>query len=116
MKTGALFEFAAEAGPILAEAGQDDLRRLRDFAKDLGLAFQIADDLIDATGVVEDAGKAVGKDAAQGKATLVSILGIEGAKREAKLLAERASETLAVYGPAATELRGLPLFLLDRAT
>jgi farnesyl diphosphate synthase len=116
MKTGALFEFAAEAGPILAEAGEEDLRRLRDFAKDLGLAFQIADDLIDATGAVENAGKAVGKDAAQGKATLVSILGVDGAKREAKMLAERASDTLAIYGPAAAELRGLPLFLLDRAT
>ncbi len=116
MKTGALFEFAAEAGPILAEAGPDDHRRLRDFAKDLGLAFQIADDLIDATGAAETAGKAVGKDAAQGKITLVSILGVEGAKREAKLLAERASDTLAHYGPAADELRGLPLYLLDRAT
>jgi farnesyl diphosphate synthase len=115
MKTGALFEFAAEAGPILANAGEDDQRRLREFARDLGLAFQVADDLIDATGAAETAGKAVGKDAAQGKATLVTIYGVDGARREAKKLAERAADHLSPYGRAADELRGLPFFLLDRA-
>ncbi len=116
MKTGALFEFSAEAGPILAEAGEGDQKRLRDFARDMGLAFQIADDLIDVTGTAETAGKAVGKDQAQGKATLVSILGIDGARREAHRLAERASDTLSPYGHAADELRALPFYLLDRAS
>ncbi len=116
MKTGALFEFSAEAGPILAEAGADDQARLRRFAQDLGLAFQIADDLIDATGHEALAGKAVGKDAEQGKATFITLHGLDGARREAKTLAERASDTLASYGPAANELRQLPFFLLGRAS
>jgi farnesyl diphosphate synthase len=116
LKTGALFEFSAEAGPILAEAPAADHTRLRDFARDLGLAFQIADDLIDATSTAETAGKAVGKDAAQGKATLVSLMGVDGARREAKRLAERAATALSPYGRAADELRQLPFFLLDRAS
>lgn len=116
LKTGALFEFAAEAGPLLAEAGPEDQGRFRRFAEGLGLAFQIADDLIDAAGDAAVAGKAVGKDAAQGKATLVSIYGVEGARRRARELAEAASEELRPYGPAAEELRQLPFFLLNRAS
>jgi farnesyl diphosphate synthase len=116
MKTGALFEFSAEAGAILSQAGAEHQNRLRDYARDLGLAFQIADDLIDVVGATEQAGKAVGKDAAQGKATLVSILGIDGARREALRLAESAAERLAPYGPAADDLRALPFLLLDRAS
>jgi len=115
MKTGALFEFSAEAGPILADVGAEHQQRLRRFAQDLGLAFQIADDLIDATGDEATAGKAVGKDAEQGKATFIGIHGLDGARREARRLAERASDTLAVYGAAANELRRLPFFLLGRA-
>ncbi|MBV9509841.1 MAG: polyprenyl synthetase family protein [Caulobacteraceae bacterium] len=116
MKTGALFEFSAVAGPILAGRGAEDQQRMRRFAQDFGLAFQIADDLIDATGTAEAAGKAVGKDDAKGKSTMVSIHGIEGARREARRLADRAAEGLSVYGAAADELRGLPYFLLDRAS
>jgi farnesyl diphosphate synthase len=116
MKTGALFEFSAEAGPILAEAGAADLARLRSFAQDLGLAFQIADDLIDATGNEAAAGKAVGKDAEQGKATFITLHGLDGARRHAKMLAERAADALTPYGPAANELRQLPFFLLGRAS
>ena len=116
MKTGALFEFAAEAGPLLAEADAADQQRLRAFARDLGLAFQIADDLIDATSSAEAAGKAVGKDAAQGKVTIVSIHGVENAKKEARKLAQRAADSLLPYGHAADELRALPFFLLDRAS
>ena len=116
LKTGALFEFSCEAGAILGEAGDDDRARLRSFAGDLGLAFQIADDLIDAVGSEAMAGKAVGKDADQGKATLVSLYGIDGARAQASHLAERAAETLAIYGPRADDLRALPAFLLDRAS
>jgi farnesyl diphosphate synthase len=116
MKTGALFEFSAEAGAILAEAGPEDQARLRRFAEDLGLAFQIADDLIDATGDAATAGKAVGKDAVQGKATFITLHGLDGARREARRLAERAAEALAPYGPAANELRRLPFYLLGRAS
>jgi farnesyl diphosphate synthase len=116
MKTGALFEFSAEAGAILSEAGAEHQHRLRDYARDLGLAFQIADDLIDVVGATEQAGKAVGKDEAQGKATLVSIYGVAGARREAQRLAESAAERLSSYGAAADDLRALPFYLLDRAS
>jgi len=116
MKTGALFEFSAEAGPILAEAGETDQARLRRFARDMGLAFQIADDLIDVTGDTETAGKAVGKDAAAGKASLVTLWGVDGARAKARALAESAAEALSPYGHAAEELQRLPFFLLDRAS
>ena len=114
MKTGALFTFSCEAGPILAEAGKEHVERLRAYAHDLGLAFQIADDLIDATSTAEKAGKAVGKDAEAGKATLVSLHGIDGARREARRIAERAAETLAGYGAVAEPLRRLPAYLVER--
>ena len=116
MKTGALFEFSCEAGPILAEASDDDRRRLRDFARDLGLTFQITDDLIDALGSAEDAGKAVGKDQEQGKATFISLYGVDGARAEASRLAHRAAGHLAAFGPKAERLRAVPFFLLDRAS
>ncbi len=114
MKTGALFEFSCEAGPILGQAPAADCERLRAYAQDLGLAFQIADDLIDATSTEEKAGKAVGKDADAGKATLVSLLGVEGARREALTIAERAASSLSGYGPAADALRHLPAYLVHR--
>ena len=116
LKTGALFEFSCAAGPILAGAGPDDRSRLNDFARGFGLAFQIADDLIDATGTAEQAGKAVGKDQDQGKATLVSLYGIEKARAESLRLARAAAESLAPYGAAADGLRALPFYLLDRAS
>ena len=115
-KTGALCEFSAVAGPILAERADADIDRLRSFAQDLGLAFQIADDLIDATGDTEAAGKTVGKDAAQGKATLVSIWGVDAARKEARRLADQAAAVLEGYGPAADVLCALPGYLLDRAS
>ena len=115
LKTGALFEFSCEAGPILAEADADARARMRSYARDFGLAFQIADDLIDVLGDVEKAGKAVGKDAEQGKATLISIWGVEGARAEAERLARRAADALQPFGNAAEELRALPFWLLDRA-
>ena len=115
MKTGALFEFSCEAGPILAGASPADRQNLRDYARALGLAFQICDDLIDALGSAEQAGKAVGKDQEQGKATLISLYGVERARLEARRLAEQAAAVLSAYGPQADELRALPFFLLDRA-
>jgi farnesyl diphosphate synthase len=90
LKTGQLFEFSCEAGAILAEAGPEHQERLRGFAHDMGLVFQITDDLLDVTSTAEKTGKAVGKDQEHGKATLVSIYGIEGARAEAKKIADRA--------------------------
>jgi farnesyl diphosphate synthase len=114
MKTGALFEFACEAGAILGQAGSEHRERLRGYARDFGLAFQIADDLLDVLGTAEKAGKAVGKDQEQGKATLVSTFGISGARDKAEQLARRAADTLVPYGAAAAELQELPMYLLDR--
>jgi len=113
-KTGALFEFACCAGGILGGAGAEDMQRLTAYARDLGLAFQICDDLIDVLGAAESAGKQVGKDAAQGKATLVSLWGVEQARAEAESLARTAAESLSSHGAAANLLRELPIFLLDR--
>lgn len=116
LKTGQLFEFSCEAGAILGEARDSDRARMRDYARDMGLVFQITDDLLDVTSTAEKTGKAVGKDKDQGKATLVSLMGVDGARAEAEKIARRASEGLASYGAAAAELRALPMFLLDRDT
>jgi farnesyl diphosphate synthase len=113
-KTGALFEFSCCAGGILGGAQPDEMRRLSAYARDLGLAFQIGDDLIDVFGTSETAGKQVAKDQAQGKATLVSLWGPEQARLEAEALANSAAEALSPYGAASESLRQLPFFLLDR--
>jgi farnesyl diphosphate synthase len=114
MKTGAIFEFACEAGAILGNAGTEDRLKLRNYARDLGLAFQIGDDLIDVNGSVVKAGQAVGKDQIQGKATLVSHFGYEGARHRAQMLADRAAETLSSFDETADTLRLLPRYLLNR--
>ena len=116
MKTGALFEFSCEAGAILAEATEPDRQRMRDYACDFGLLYQITDDLLDVVGTREQAGKAVGKDQRQGKATLVSNLGIEGARKEAAKLAGSAARVIECYGDKAAVLKELPFFLLDRGS
>ena len=114
LKTGQLFEFACEAGAILAEAGDAHQERLRRYARDMGLVFQITDDLLDVTSTAEKTGKAVGKDQEAGKATLVSILGVEGARDEAGRIAKRAAAELDPYGQKAGALRELLPFLLHR--
>jgi farnesyl diphosphate synthase len=114
MKTGALFEFSCVAGAILGEAGPEHHTRLKSFAKDFGLAYQITDDLLDAVGDAEKTGKAVGKDSEQGKATLISLYGIGGARAEAEKLVKRAVAVLEPYGQKASNLRDLAFFLLDR--
>lgn len=114
LKTGALFEFSCEAGAILGQAGKEHRDRMRSYAQDFGLAFQITDDLLDVTSTAEKTGKAVGKDKDQGKATLISIYGVDGAKAEARKLVDRAIETLTPYGDKAAELQALATYLLDR--
>lgn len=96
MKTGALFRYAAEAGAILGRASDSKRAQLAAYGSHLGLAFQIADDLIDTTGTAEAAGKATAKDASRGKATLVAIHGIDGA---AKILAATIDEAIASLEP-----------------
>jgi len=114
LKTGRLFEFSCEAGAILGQASDADRARMRGYAHDMGLVFQITDDLLDVTSTAEKTGKLVRKDEDKGKATLVSIYGIERARAEAERLAKAAAQGLASYGPAAARLRALPLSLLDR--
>src|SRR6202167_4284758 len=114
LKTGQLFEFSCEAGPILGNASAEDRKRLRDYAHELGLVFQITDDLLDVPSTAEKTGKAVGKDAEMGKATLVTLLGVEGARAEAERRAKAAIAALGPHAARSPELSGLPLFLLDR--
>jgi farnesyl diphosphate synthase len=114
MKTGALFDFCCQAGAILGEADAEHCNRLRDYARDLGLVFQITDDLLDVLGTPEKTGKSVGKDKDQGKATLISVYGVEGARREAEKLVQRAVAALAPYEAKTSDLCALALFLLDR--
>lgn len=114
LKTGQLFEFSCEAGPILAGAAPADRERLRNYARDMGVVFQITDDLLDVTSTAEKTGKAVGKDKDAGKVTLVTLLGVAGARAEAETRARRAIAALGPHAARAPELCALPLFLLDR--
>ncbi len=114
MKTGALFEFCCESAAVLGRAGTEHEERLRAYARDVGLLFQITDDLLDALGSTENAGKKTGKDAEQGKATLVSALGVAGATQQARKLAGSAVDVLEPYGEKAIFLRSLAEFLLIR--
>ena len=113
-KTGQLFEFSCEAGPILGEASAEDRQRLRAYAEEMGVVFQITDDLLDVTSTAEKTGKAVGKDAEAGKQTLVTLLGIAGARAEAERRARAAVAALGPHAARAPHLAALPFFLLDR--
>lgn len=110
-KTGALILWAASAG---ARMGGGDLAPLSAYARALGLAFQIQDDVIDVTGDADAAGKAVGKDAAAGKATFVSLLGLDGARARAATLVDAACDALSSYGARAGALRDLARFVISR--
>ena len=110
-KTGALFEWSACAGARLAQA---DPAPLRQYAQALGLAFQIADDILDEEGDAAKAGKRLRKDAEAGKATFVSLLGLEGAKSRAATLVEAACAALSPYGAAAQCLREAARFVISR--
>lgn len=104
LKTGALIRYAMEAGAILGGATQDEMNALDRYGKALGLAFQIADDLLDAEGDVATVGKAVAKDAAANKATLVSMMGIEEARAQLARAEETAISSLAIFGNRAATL------------
>ncbi|TBN42476.1 polyprenyl synthetase family protein [Paracoccus subflavus] len=112
-KTGALIRFAASSGPLIADA---DLAPLTAYADALGLAFQIADDILDVTGNEDVTGKRVGKDASAGKATFVSLLGLDGARAEATRLIDAADAALEPYGKDAENLRQLARFVIERDT
>ena len=106
----------AESGAMLAAPTEERRHALRSYAHDLGLAFQIVDDLLDARGAEAAVGKRVGKDAGQGKATFVSLLGEDGAEARARLLADQAGRHLAPFGSGASALRGLADFVIVRSS
>ncbi len=113
-KTGALIEFSCIAGPLLADAGVDQVQALKRFGHALGLIFQITDDLLDVEGSAAEMGKAVGKDADRGKGTLVGLMGLDGARAEARKLSQEASSALETFGEAANLLKTVTDFVLDR--
>ena len=116
MKTGALIAFSCEAGAILAKAPGEVRMALRAYAHDLGLAFQIADDLLDVEGSAAETGKPVGADAAAGKATFVSILGVERARAQAEHLVRQAAAHLDLFEQRAELLREAARFVIARRT
>lgn len=114
LKTGALIAFACESGAILGKMPIELRHALRGYAHDLGLAFQIADDLLDVEGSAAATGKPVGQDAAAGKATFVSILGVERARAQAELLVSQAVAHLDLFAERADLLRQAARFVVER--
>jgi len=114
LKTGELFAVSCEAGAILGKAPSMMRKLLRAYAHDMGLAFQITDDLLDAEGTRAETGKAVGKDKDAGKATLVTGMGIERARDHAQLLIDQAISHLDVFDKKADNLRELAKFVISR--
>ncbi len=114
LKTGALIGFCLEAGAIMGRLPAEGRTSLRGYARDVGLAFQIADDLLDAEGDESRTGKRVGKDTHRGKETFVSLLGPERARQQADLLVSQAVEYLQSYGAEADLLRAIARFAVER--
>jgi farnesyl diphosphate synthase len=114
LKTGKLIEFSAEAGAVLGKAPPAQRHALAAYGRELGAAFQIADDLLDATASAAEVGKATAKDAAAGKATLVSLLGIERARLQAERLVAQARTHLDGFSERADMLRALAQFVIAR--
>ncbi|MCF8474129.1 MAG: polyprenyl synthetase family protein [Emcibacter sp.] len=115
MKTGALIVFSSEAGAILGKAEDKRRQAIKGYAHDVGLAFQITDDLLDEEGSSEEVGKTVGKDATSGKATFVSLFGIDQTRIMATMLISQAIKHLDGFGKKAENLRNLAKFIINRA-
>jgi farnesyl diphosphate synthase len=114
LKTGALIGFCLEAGGIMGRLPAEGRRPLRGFARDVGLAFQITDDILDVEGLEERTGKRVGKDDAAGKETFVSLLGLERARQQAEVLVAQAIQHLHGFGSEADLLRAIARFAIER--
>ncbi len=114
MKTGALIRFACEAGAIVGQADREDRERLAEFGSAVGLAFQLADDLLDLTSDAATLGKAAGKDAAAGKATLAGLHGVDWTRRQLAGLMEQANDLLRPFGEASAMLRTAARFVVER--
>jgi len=114
LKTGALISFSVEAGAILARIPAEGRGPLRGYARDIGLAFQIADDILDVEGDEAVAGKALHKDDAAGKATFVTLMGIARAREQAAALVDQAIGHLAAFGEEAALLRAIARYVVER--
>ena len=114
MKTGALIRFASEGGAVAAGANVEEVAALRRYGEQVGLAFQLADDLLDVTQTAETMGKATGKDAAAGKGTLVGLYGVDGVRSRLDDLVAQARDTLSPFGARAGTLRALASFIARR--
>lgn len=114
LKTGAIIRFSAIGGGIVGGAGEPEITALRQYAEDLGLAFQIVDDLLDAFGDAVSLGKPVGQDADMDKATFVKLLGPEGARDKARSLVDRAKSHLDRFGARSDALKGAADFVFAR--
>ena len=114
LKTGRLFEYACQAGAILGRADESVLTALSDYASRIGLAFQVTDDLLDIEGTALDMGKRTGKDAASGKATFVSLMGVEDSRRHATNLIDEAVGALGDFGESSDALQQAARFIVMR--
>jgi farnesyl diphosphate synthase len=114
LKTGALIGVSCETGAILGRASEHQHLALHAYSHDLGLAFQIVDDILDTEGDAGAMGKAVNKDADRGKATFVSVLGLERARTQARMLADQAVKHLEPFAEKADLLRDLANFVIER--
>ena len=114
LKTGRLIQFSAEAGAIMGRAPLHQRHLLAAYGRDVGAAFQIADDVLDVTGTAAEIGKTAGKDIAQGKATLVAAWGVERARAQAELLAAQAAGHVEGFGEDARLLQELAAFVVSR--
>jgi farnesyl diphosphate synthase len=114
MKTGAILTFSVEAGAIIGRAESGARQSLVEYGRALGAAFQVADDILDREASAEALGKRTGKDQEKGKATLVDLLGMDGARRECRALVERAQAALSSFGPRAQTLREAVRFVAER--
>lgn len=114
LKTGALLAAAVEMGAVLGKVPAEGRTHLRRYARDIGLAFQITDDLLDTEGDEAQAGKALRKDAVAGKQTFVGLLGAERAREQARLLCEQAVAHLSQHGQEADVLRSVARYIVER--
>lgn len=114
LKTGALLSAAVEMGAVLGKVPAEGRMHLKGYARDIGLAFQIADDLLDHTGDEAKAGKALRKDAEAGKQTFVALLGADRAREQARMLVDQAIAYLGSYGQEADLLRALARYIVER--
>ena len=114
LKTGALIAASVEMGAILGHVSPEGRNHLRGYARDIGLAFQIADDILDVEGDPELAGKKLHKDAKAGKGTFVSLMGLDRAKQQAAVLVDQAVGQLSIYGQEADLLRAIANYITER--